>query len=135
MADCRRLFELDHDAGAATDQFTAFGDIGGTLDERECDPIRAMFQGKGEIGPVLLGGRRFSKKKIRHIDTLAVGQGAAYQTPRIGKTAAAILDLEPYPAVVEEELGSRPKRLKDLWMRQRRTAFIARLAIKIEVEA
>src|SRR5436309_1024594 len=135
MLDCRRLFELDHNAGAATDQFTAFGDVGGTLDERKCDPIRTMFEGEGEISAVLLRDRRKRQFRIRHIDPLAVGQCAAYQTTRIGISAAAILDLEPYPTVIEEELGSRPKRLKDLGMRQRRTVFIAHLAIKIEVEA
>src|ERR1700730_1424651 len=97
MMDCRRLFELDHDARTATDQFTAFGDIGRTLDERECDPIRTMFEGEGEISAVLLRDRRQRQYRIRHIDPLTVGQCSAYQTPRIGKACATVLDLKPYP--------------------------------------
>jgi len=94
-----------------------------------------MFEGEGEISAVLLRNRRQRNSAFRHVDPLAVGQCAAYQTPRIGKAAAAILDLEPYPAVIEGEArfpAEAPQRSR---MRQRRTAFIARLAIKIEVEA
>jgi hypothetical protein len=135
MLDCQWFFKLNHDAGAAADQLSSLGDISGTLDEGECDPIGTVLQREGKVSAVLFGDRRQRQFRIGDIDPLAVRQGAAHQTPRIGKACATVLDLKPYPTVVEEKLGSRAKRLEDLGMRQRSAAFIARAAIEIEMEA
>lgn len=129
-----RLFDLGQDGGTAPGQFARLKHILGTLDKGQRQPVHPELAGELQILAVLVGQRGQRQHHIGDIDPLAVGDRPAGGDHAIGEIGAAAFDPQADLAVVDQKLGLRPQRGKDLGMRQLHAIGTARRGIEVKAE-
>ena len=129
-----RLFNLGAQGPMPAHQAAGFGQIFGTLDKRQGNPVCPMGDGKGEILAIFFGQGRDRNFRIGHVDALAIGYDPAnFDRAEDGvgigadhpQANFAVVNQEPLPLVHQiEEFG----------VRQADARVIARFGIAIERE-
>jgi hypothetical protein len=132
--DRSRLFDLGEQAGAAADQFLGLGDIFGTLDETQGDPVNSLAEREFEVAAILVGQRRDRHDDVGHINALAVGNTPANLDISLDPVGRDFLDPQADLAVVDQKLVADVDRLEQLVMGEFDPGRIAGSRVTIEDE-
>ncbi|MNZ85718.1 hypothetical protein D3C78_1045210 [compost metagenome] len=134
LFDCRWLLDLRHQVGTVTDQLACFGDVFGALHERQGHPVHAQLQAEGQVAAVFLGERGEVEYRLRHVDTLAIGQLATGQYFGVDGVAVLGGDAQAQLAVVQQQVHARLKGGDDLGVRQVDPAAVARGVVQVQAQ-
>ena len=102
-----RLLDLGEQGRLAADQPARLDQVGGLLDEGERDEIDPELEPEGEILAVLGGQRREVEGGVGQVDALAVADRAADHDPGLDRLGLERDRLQPHPAVVDQQRGTR----------------------------
>ena len=97
------FFQLGHHPGTPGDELAGFGNILGTLDKRQGDPVNAQVQAKTQIFTILIRQRRQRQNGAWDIDAFVVGQFATGYNFGFGEIVTAIKNLQADFAIVEQQ--------------------------------
>ena len=132
--DRLRLLDLGHHQRAVAGDLLHLDDVLGALDERECDPVDALLQRRGEIGAVLVGHRRGRDRRVGQADAFLVGDAAGDFDDRLGAAGRDCGDAQQHFAVVDQHAMAGLHRAEDFRMRQIDAGRVAELRIGVERE-
>ncbi len=130
-----RLLDLGAERALAVHQLARFGDVVGTLDEAEADPVGAVLEREGEVAAVLLGQRGDRHLGVGHVDALLVGNDPADLGGADDRLGTRAFDPQADLAVVDQQPLAFRQHGEQLGMRQEHSRFVARRLVTVEREA